>query len=382
MTTQEIRVPDIGEFKNVPIVEIFIKAGDVVTIDAPLASIESDKATMDIPSPLAGTIRSVAVKPGDKVSMGSLLASIEADTAAPATSAPEARVQARAAAENACDVAVIGGGPGGYSAAFRAADLGLKVVLVERDATLGGVCLNVGCIPSKALLHVAAVKEEAERLGAHGISFEPPVIDLDKMRTFKSEVVNKLTSGLSQMAKMRKVEVVRGTARFSDPHTLVATLDDGGERSIAFRNCIIAAGSSPISLPFLPKDARIMDSTGALELPSIPRRMLIVGGGIIGLEMATVYSALGARIDLVEAEDDILSGIDRDLVKIWAARNAPRFDRILTATKLVSVKADQNALHATFDGKNASPASYDLILQAAGRRERRSTGPRSRRPCP
>ncbi len=368
MSMQEVRVPDIGDFEDVTIVEIHVKPGDAVGIETPLASVESEKATMDIPSPLAGIVQSVAIKLGDKVSMGALLAIVESASAAAGPARQAAPERAQQTPDGAYDVAVIGGGPGGYSAAFRAADLGLRVAIIERDATLGGVCLNVGCIPSKALLHVAAVKEEAERLAAHGVAFAPPEIDLAKLRAFKAGVVGKLTSGLSSMAAARKTDVIRGEAKFADAYNLDVTLADGQVRNVAFRHCIIAAGSSPVAPPFLPNDPRIVDSTGALALPFAPERMLIVGGGIIGLEMATVYSALGARIDVVELFDTILTGVDRDLVKIWMARNAHRFDRLMTATKLVSVAASAKGLYATFDGKDTEPKSYDLILQAAGRR--------------
>jgi dihydrolipoamide dehydrogenase len=383
MNTKNILVPDIGDFQKVLIVDIFVKPGDHVELDTPLASVESDKATMDIPSPVAGTIIALAVGLGEEVSEGSLLAQIDVGSAVKTASetafvsvdpvAP-AHIQQNSPAASADtsgevhDLLVIGGGPGGYSAAFRAADLGLSVCLIERDPTLGGVCLNVGCIPSKALLHIASVKEEAERLSCHGISFSAPGVDIDRLRAFKSSVVAKLTDGLSFMAKGRKVEVIRGTATFADSHHLNITLQDGGRKTLAFRTCIIAAGSSAVHLPFLPNDPRIVDSTGALDLPFVPKNMLIVGGGIIGLEMATVYSALGARIDIVEQFDGLLNGIDRDLVKIWMSRNKHRFDRVMTSTNLTSVTATKEGLSTEFEGPGAAPKSYDLILQATGRR--------------
>jgi dihydrolipoamide dehydrogenase len=267
-----------------------------------------------------------------------------------------------------CDVLVIGGGPGGYSAAFRAADLGQRVVLVERDATLGGVCLNVGCIPSKALLHVAAIKEEAERLADHGVAFDTPTVNLDKLRSFKAGVVSKLTDGLKGMARQRKVELVRGTATFADANAVDVELFDGTSRRIVFAKAIVAAGSVPVKLPFLPDDPRIVDSTGALELPFIPERMLVIGGGIIGLEMATVYSALGARVDVVEQLDRLLPDVDRDVVETWRKRNAHRFDAILLGARVESVVAEEDALVVTTSGEGAGVRRYDLILQSAGRR--------------
>ena len=379
MSMQEIRVPDIGDFKDIPVVEIFIKPGDRVELEAPLLSVESDKATMDIPSPLAGIIASVSISVGDDLNEGALIATIEVesknsntksatDNAAPLTKQTNPEVIRDSESTPKTDVVIIGGGPGGYSAAFRAADLGLNVTLIDRDATLGGVCLNVGCIPSKALLHIAAIKEEAERLDAHGVSFGPPTLDLEKLRQYKTSVVNKLTNGLSYMANGRKVNVVRGTATFADANHLNITLENGESELIGFKQCIIAAGSAPVHLPFLPDDERIFDSTGALELPFVPQKMLVIGGGIIGLEMATIYSALGARIDVVEQFEGILTGVDRDLEKIWMGQNKHRFDRIMTSTKVTSVKADKTGLHATFEGNHDQPETYDFILQAAGRR--------------
>lgn len=268
-----------------------------------------------------------------------------------------------------CQLVVIGAGPGGYSAAFRAADLGIQTLLVERDATLGGVCLNVGCIPSKALLHVAAVADEVKALSSHGLTYTEPALDLEKLRSWKSGVVGKLTGGLSGMAKARKVEVVRGTAVFTGPHTLKVTHAEGAAEEIQFEKTIIATGSSPVHLPFLPDDPRIVDSTGALELPFIPKRMLVIGGGIIGLEMATVYSTLGARIDVVEMQATLMTGADRDLVKVWEKRNAPRFDRVMLKTKTVGAKATKKGIEVQFEGEGATdkPQIYDLVLVAVGR---------------
>ena len=380
--TLDIRVPDLGDYADVPVIEIPVAPGQAVAKDQTLLVVESDKATLDIPSPIAGRLVEMLVGLGDTVSAGTLVARIAAaDTAAEAkaersSGTPEAGPppvaapsvpSAGAPADAACDVLVIGGGPGGYAAAFRAADLGRRVILVERDATLGGVCLNVGCIPSKALLHVAAVTEEAARLGDHGIHFGAPTIDLAKLRTFKAATVRRLTDGLTQMARQRKVEVVRGTAQFTGPHAVSVALHAGGERSVTFANAIVAAGSTPTALPMLPEDPRIVNSTGALALPFVPKRMLVIGGGIIGLEMATVYSALGARIDLVERLPNLMDGVDRDLVAVWTKRNAHRFDRVQTGAEIVSVTAETDGVAVTLAG-GAEPQTYDLVLQAAGRR--------------
>ncbi|AYO86106.1 dihydrolipoyl dehydrogenase [Methylobacterium brachiatum] len=361
--TREIRVPDIGDFSGVPVIEIPVAPGDAVARDQTLLIVESDKATLDIPSPVAGRLVEMLVGLGDTVSAGTLIArvAVETETAAPLAAPTDAP------AEEACDVLVIGGGPGGYAAAFRAADLGQRVILVEREATLGGVCLNVGCIPSKALLHVAAVTEEAGRLAAHGISFGAPTIELDKLRAFKAGTVRRLTDGLTQMARQRKVEVVRGTARFTGASAVSVAMQAGGSRAVGFRSAIVAAGSSPVSLPMLPEDPRIVTSTGALELPFVPRRLLVIGGGIIGLEMATVYSALGARVDVVERLPNLLEGVDRDLVAVWTKRNGHRFDRIRTGAEVVSATATPEGIAVTLAGE-AEPQVYDLVLQAAGRR--------------
>ncbi len=391
----EVKVPDIGDFDSVPVIELFVKVGDTLQVDDAIVTLESDKATMDVPSPVAGTVKEVLVQVGSKVGEGALLIKVESGAAAttapaPATAAAPvaAPVAAPAAATHAggadieCDMLVLGGGPGGYSAAFRAADLGLKTVIVERYATLGGVCLNVGCIPSKALLHVTAVLEETAHLADAGVSFAAPQIDVDKLRAHKEKVVGKLTSGLAGMAKGRKVDIVRGIGAFLDPHHLEVEVTDGSgqdktgsKKVVKFKQCIIAAGSAAVHLPFIPQDPRIVDSTGALELPtfgknSVPKKMLVIGGGIIGLEMATVYSALGAKIDVVEMADGLMQGPDRDAVKVWEKQNAQRFERIMLKTKTVAVEAKEDGLWVKFEGEgapNADAVRYDMILQAAGR---------------
>ncbi|WP_105405284.1 dihydrolipoyl dehydrogenase [Neorhizobium sp. T7_12] len=371
MTIVEIRVPPLGDFKDVPVVELFLIKGMSIEPEQSMLTVESDKATMDVPSPLAGTVVDVLVSIGDKISEGTLLAKAEVSQR-DEVPAPSAAAEHAAAAQrnklpaDTVDVVVIGGGPGGYSAAFRAADLGLKTVLVERYETLGGVCLNAGCIPSKALLHLAAVKEEAETLSRHGIDFGNATIDITKVRDYKSSVVKKLTEGLAGMARARKVEVVTGTATFSGPNTLRIA---GNEKTaeIAFRNCIVAAGSSAVRLPMLPDDPRVVTSTGALRLESVPKRMLVIGGGIIGLEMATVYSALGSRVDVVERLDSLLAGVDRDLVAIWLKQNGHRFDRIMTATTVKAASAKKDGIEVSISGKVNETVAYDLVLQAPGR---------------
>jgi len=394
----EVKVPDIGDFDSVPVIDLFVKVGDSIKVDDAIVTLESDKATMDVPSPVAGTVKEVLVQLGAKGGEGALLITVDASGAAttavpPAatTSSPPpaaAPVAAPAAATHAggadieCDMLVLGGGPGGYSAAFRAADLGLKTVIVERYATLGGVCLNVGCIPSKALLHVTAVLEETAHLADAGVSFAAPQIDVDKLRAHKEKVVGKLTGGLAGMAKGRKVDIVRGYGHFLDPYHLEVEVTDGSgqdktgsKKVVKFKQCIIAAGSAAVHLPFIPQDQRIVDSTGALELPtfgktSVPKKMLVIGGGIIGLEMATVYSALGAKIDVVEMADGLMQGPDRDAVKVWEKQNAQRFERIMLKTKTVAVEAKEDGLWVKFAGEgapNADAVRYDMILQAAGR---------------
>ena len=375
----DVRVPDIGDFKDVPVIAVLVKAGDKVEKEQSLVTLESDKATVDVPAPVAGTVREVRVKVSDKVSEGTVLLVLEeagAQAEAPKEQEqhpPRSREEREEkpvprpgskpeAAHGAfdCDVLVLGSGPGGYAAAFRAADLGQKVILVERYPALGGVCLNVGCIPSKALLHVAALIEEARGLSAHGIAFGEPKTDLEKLRAWKDKVVGKLTAGVAAMAKGRKVEVVTGVGKFVDPHTLQV-----GDRSLKFATAIIAAGSQAVKLPFLPQDPRIVDSTGALELKMIPGRMLIIGGGIIGMEMATIYSTLGARVDVVEMLDGLMFGADRDLVKVWEKRNAPRFDRLMLKTKTTKAEARPEGIRVEFD--EGEPADYDLVLVSVGR---------------
>jgi dihydrolipoamide dehydrogenase len=397
MSPIEVKVPNIGDFKDVAVIEVLVKPGDTITAEQSLITVESDKASMEIPSSTAGVVRQLKVKLGDKVSEGSVIALVEpiAGTAPAAAkgsaalqpSEAEASKDTRVgpaptagtyagAADLECDMLVLGAGPGGYSAAFRGADLGMKVVLVERYPTLGGVCLNVGCIPSKALLHVAAVMDEVSHFEALGVSFGKPTIDLAKLRAHKDKVVGKLTGGLTAMAKMRKVTVVRGLGRFVDPHHVQVeeTAGSGQEKTgkqqtIRFRQCIIAAGSQSVQLPFMPQDLRVVDSTSALELTASPKRLLIVGGGIIGLEMGTVYSTLGARLDVVEMLDGLMLGADRDLVRVWQRMNAPRFDKIMLKTKTVGAEATKDGILVKFEGEQApkEPQLYDLVLQAVGR---------------
>jgi dihydrolipoamide dehydrogenase len=398
--TIEVKIPDIGGFDDVPIIEVMVKPGDVVNAEDSILTLESDKATMDVPSPQSGTVKELKVRVGDKVSQGTLVMLLEASDAAKpaATPAPTpapakvtpapASAPAKPAAAPApassfkgkvdieCEMLVLGSGPGGYSAAFRSADLGMKTVLVERYATLGGVCLNVGCIPSKALLHVAAVTEEAQHLSEHGVTFGKPTFDLDRLRGWKDKVVGKLVGGIGAMAKGRKVDVVRGVGKFVDPYHMEVALTTGegqqltGEKKVVrFAKAIIAAGSQAVRLPFIPEDPRIVDSTGALGLKSVPQKMLVIGGGIIGLEMATVYSALGARLDVVEMQDGLMPGADRDLVKVWEKLNAKRFDRIMLKTKTVKVEALKEGIKFSFEGEQApaEPQLYDFVLVATGR---------------
>jgi dihydrolipoamide dehydrogenase len=364
----EIKVPDIGDYKDVEIIELLVKAGDMIAAGQSLITVESDKASMEIPSSHAGMVSEMKVKIGAKVSEGTVVLTLDGQQAA---AAPTAAVPATSGgADIECDMLVLGAGPGGYSAAFRAADLGLATVLVERYPTLGGVCLNVGCIPSKALLHTAAVMDEVKALAKHGIDYEAPKIDIDRLRQFKDGVVRKLTGGLAGMAKARKVEVVGGVGAFLDPHRLEVTLSDGsGKRTIRFKHAIIAAGSQPVKLPFMPDDPRVVDSTGALLLKSIPKRMLVIGGGIIGLEMATVYSTLGTRIDVVEMLDGLMQGADRDLVKVWEKVNAPRFDKVMLKTKTTAAEACADGIKVKFEGAGAPAEAvlYDLVLVAVGR---------------
>jgi dihydrolipoamide dehydrogenase len=389
----EVKVPDIGDFAEVPVIELFVKVGDSIKVDDAIVTLESDKATMDVPSPVAGVVKEVLVQLGAKVAEGSLLIKVEAGAAA-AASAPApvaasstapaaAPVAAPSAASHGgtadleCEMLVLGAGPGGYSAAFRSADLGMKTIIVERYATLGGVCLNVGCIPSKALLHVTAVMDETSHLADAGISFAAPQVDIDKLRAHKEKVVGKLTGGLAGMAKGRKVDIVRGFGHFLDPHHIEVeeTTGSGQDKTgskkvIKFQKCIIAAGSAAVHLPFIPRDPRIVDSTGALELRFVPKKMLVIGGGIIGLEMATVYSTLGAKVDVVEMGEALMQGPDRDAVKVWEKLNLSRFDKIMLKTKTVAVDAKDDGLWVSFAGEgapNADAVRYDMILQAAGR---------------
>ena len=388
MALIDIKVPDIGDFKDVAVIELLVKPGDTVKAEQSLVTVESDKASMEIPSSAAGVVHALKVQVGDKVSEGSVLLALEtgAAAAAPPTPAPAPAAATRAAAapiaaapaaasyaggaDLECDMLVLGAGPGGYSAAFRAADLGMKTVIVERYPVLGGVCLNVGCIPSKALLHVAAVMDEVNHFADLGVTFGKPEVDLKKLLAHKNKVVGRLTGGLAAMAKMRKVTIVGGVGEFADPHHLKVTGSDGKVQTVKFGQAIIAAGSEAVKLPFLPKDdPRIVTSTGALELRQRPGRMLVIGGGIIGLEMGTVYSTLGARLDVVEMLDGLMQGADRDLVKVWQKLNAPRFDKIMLKTKTVGAEATSEGIRVQFEGLDGSKSEgmYDLVLQAVGR---------------
>jgi dihydrolipoamide dehydrogenase len=375
MASTEVKVPDIGDFKQIEVIEVLVKPGDTVAKEQSLITLESDKATMEIPSPGPGKVTELKVKVGDKVSKGSLILLLEGQEAAekpkaptpPSSPSPASPTASSAPANSGaiqadveCDVLVLGSGPGGYSAAFRAADLGLKTVLVERYPVLGGVCLNVGCIPSKALLHTAAVMDSARSLAEHGVAFGEPKVDLAKLRAFKDKVVGKLTGGLGSMAKLRKITVLTGVGSFVDSHHLSVN-----GKTVKFSSAIIAAGSQAAKLPFLPDDPRIFDSTGALELKSVPKRMLVIGGGIIGLEMGTVYSTLGTRLDVVEMMDGLMLGADRDLVAVWQKFNARRFDNIFLGTKTSKVEASKEGLKVTFEGKPAQ--TYDAILVSVGR---------------
>jgi dihydrolipoamide dehydrogenase len=392
MSMVNVKVPDIGDFKEVEVIELMVKPGDTIRVDQSLITVESDKASMEIPSSHAGVVKELKVKVGDKVAEGGLLLLLEVADA-PAVSSPAsatAPVPATAPAPTIvaapltgadtyngqvdveCDMLVLGAGPGGYSAAFRAADLGLNTVLVERYAVLGGVCLNVGCIPSKALLHVAAVIDETSTMAAHGVRFAKPEIDIDQLRGYKDKVVKKMTGGLAGMAKARKVKVETGLGQFLSPYHLEVTAADGSRRVVQFKQAIIAAGSAVVKLPFAPVDPRIVDSTGALELRAIPKRMLVIGGGIIGLEMATVYSTLGASIDVVEMLDGLMQGADRDMVKVWQKFNEKRFGRIMTKTKTVAIEALPEGIKVTFAAVEAGAVVpeaqlYDMVLVAVGR---------------
>ncbi len=387
----DIKVPDIGDFKDVPVVSILVSVGDKVEAEDPLLELESDKATMEVPSPSAGVVKEIRVAEGDKVSEGTVIMVFEgagakeksepaksepAKSEAPKAEAakPVSAVAATGTAKGKGDVhgelVVLGSGPGGYSAAFRAADLGLSVVLIEKDPYLGGVCLNVGCIPSKALLHAAKVITEAEEMGEHGITFTAPKVDLDKLRSWKDSVIQQLTGGLSGLAKARKVTRVQGYGKFTGPNMIEVDGPDG-RKTVSFDQCIIAAGSEPVKLPFLPKDDdRVMDSTGALELADIPKRMLVLGGGIIGLEMACVYDALGSKITVVELMDQIIPGADKDIVKVLHTRIGKRYENILLKTKVTAVEALKKGLKVTFEDAdgNSSTDIFDRVLVAVGRR--------------
>ena len=435
MAMIEIKVPDIGDLDEVAVIELLVKAGDAIKAEQSLITVESDKASMEIPSSHAGVVKELRVKLGDKVKEGSVVLVLEGEAsdtvgagsgassvaAASASTASHANAAANSSAVTAngvtasvgsgngspatssaasqstpttpapmaasfggsadieCDVLVLGGGPGGYSAAFRAADLGLSVVIVERYATLGGVCLNVGCIPSKALLHVASVMDEVSHMADLGVDFGKPKLNIDKLRGHKEKVIGKLTGGLAAMAKMRKVTTVRGYGAFVGANHLEVEETNGTgqdktgtKKVVAFKKAIIAAGSQAVRLPFMPEDPRVVDSTGALELEEVPKRMLILGGGIIGLEMGTVYSTLGARLDVVEMMDGLMQGADRDLVKVWQKMNAHRFDNIMLKTKTVGAKATAKGIEVTFaaaeeGGTAPAPQVYDLVLQAVGR---------------
>ncbi len=385
----EILVPDIGNFDSVDVIEVLVKVGDTIAKEDSLITVESDKASMDIPSSQAGVVKEVKVKVGDKIAKGSLILLIEAEPSAATaktetfkTTAPEAApilapkpaiLDAKPDTNNdiTTQVVVLGSGPGGYTAAFRAADLGLKVVLIERYATLGGVCLNVGCIPSKALLHTAKVITEAEETAAHGVSFGAPNIDLEHLRNWKSnDVVAKLTGGLAAMAKQRGVTVVEGLGKFTSPHQIAVTAADGKVTTIGFENAIIAAGSQATKFPNAPDDARIMDSTGALKLEDIPKRLLVIGGGIIGLEMGTVYDALGSKVSVVEFMDGLITGCDRDLVRPLQKRMDKRFEAIMLSTKVSKMEAKKDGIHVSFEGEEAPKETqvYDRVLVSIGRK--------------
>jgi dihydrolipoamide dehydrogenase len=397
--TIAVNVPDIGNFKDIPVIEILVKVGDSVTAEQSLITLETDKATMDVPAPVAGVVKELKIKVGDTVSEGSVILMLESSAAAsapaaiaataaatkpgPAAAQVPAKPAAVAAAPQAAptaartfdkgdihaEVVVLGAGPGGYTAAFRAADLGKQVVLIEKHASLGGVCLNVGCIPSKALLHVAKVITEAEEVEHHGVTFSKPKIDINKIRSWKESVIGKLTGGLAGLAKQRKVQVVQGTAKFSSANSLIVETKEGN-KTITFDTAIIAAGSSVARIPGFPyDDPRIIDSTGALALADVPKRMLILGGGIIGLEMATVYDALGSKISVVELMDQLIPGADYDLVKPLHNRIAKRYEAIYLKTKVSKIEAKKEGLLVTFEGEQApAPQLYDRVLMAVGRR--------------
>lgn len=364
----EQRVPALGDFDAVEVVEVLVSVGDVIEAESPLVTLETDKATMDVPATAAGTVLAVHVARGDKVAEGAPLVTLEA-TVQESGTAPEPVVAAGVpGADRRARLVVLGAGPGGYAAAFRAADLGLDVILVERRPRLGGVCLNVGCIPSKALLHAARVMDEARSMSEHGIVFDPPRIDLDRLRGWKDGIIERLTTGLGGLARQRKVAVLHGTGRFIAPDRLEVSADDGSVTVVGFEQCIVAAGSEPVRLPGWPDDPRIMDSTGALELADIPGRLLVVGGGIIGLEMACVYEALGSRVTVVELGPALMPGCDRDLVKPLEKRIRGRYAQILTSTRVEGVEVREHALEVRFTGEGApAAAEFDKVLVAVGR---------------
>lgn len=400
MAKTQIIVPDIGDFSDVPVIEVLVKPGDIVEKEQALLVLESDKATMEVPAERAGKIVSVDVKIGDKISKGAVIGSIEflADvnvassippsvpsdqsSSKPQEDATKLPVCApisgsyKGTVDHECELVVLGAGPGGYSAAFRSADLGMNTIIVERYSTLGGVCLNVGCIPSKALLHTTSVMDEVKAMSQHGITYGAPQIDINQLRTYKESVIGKLTTGLAGMAKARKVKTVRGLGHFLDANHIEVQLTEGAGQNltgkkevIRFQKAIIAAGSQSVMLPFLPKDPRIVDSTGALELKSVPKHMLVIGGGIIGLEMATVYSTLGSKIDIAEMMDGLMAGADRDLEKIWEKVNAPRFNKVMLKTRATKAEAKPDGIHVSFEGEQAPTQAqvYDLVLVAVGR---------------
>ena len=396
----DVLVPDIGNFDSVDVIEVLVKVGDELALEDSLITVESDKASMDIPSPVAGIVKSVTVKVGDKVAKDSLLMQVESQAqaakpapaaaakaeapaksepapaaapqaAVPVSVAPLASTNAVPASDVHAEVVVLGSGPGGYTAAFRAADLGKKVVLIERYSTLGGVCLNVGCIPSKALLHTAKVITEAEETAQHGVSFSSPNIDLEQLRHWKAnDVVGKLTGGLASMAKQRDVTVVQGLGKFTGPNQIAVTAADGKLTTVSFDYAIIAAGSQATKFPGAPADERIMDSTGALALADIPKRLLVIGGGIIGLEMGTVYDALGSKVSVVEFTDGLVQGCDRDLVRPLQKRMEKRFESIMLSTKVVSMDAKADGIHVSFEGEAAPKdvQAYDRVLVSIGRK--------------
>ncbi len=385
-------VPDLGEFRDVEVIDVLVKAGDRIEVESPLITLETDKASMDVPATAAGIVQELKVAKGDRVSKDSLIAVIAADSsdtvrlpslsetvaaagagtdrapAPPPQAVAAASADGEAAADLTAQLLVIGAGPGGYTAAFRAADLGLKVILVDRWPQLGGVCLNVGCIPSKALLHAARVIEEAESMSTHGIRFAAPEIDTEALKQWKNRIVGKLTAGLTILAKQRKVEVLRGFARFASPRRVKVRAADGATTMIGFEHCIIAAGSEPARIPGLPDDPRVLDSTGALDLKDVPKRLLVIGGGIIGLEMACVYDALGSEVSVVELTDTLMPGCDRDLVRPLEKRLRARYASIQTGTRVAAVEAQDAGLSVRFDGKEAGePQTYDRVLCAVGR---------------